>query len=68
MEFEDFFHQLDKQHDHISAEEKDLMKTKVRQTCENYYTIKNSTKIDEIIERLDQMQQARKKNKPTKGR
>ena len=51
-EFEAFYYHLDKQLRHLTAEERDRMKTKIRNSCENYYQIKHSTKVDEVIAKL----------------
>ena len=52
IEFEAFFRNVEKEMNHLSSEEKDRMKTKVRQACENYYLVKSSKKVDEVITRL----------------
>ena len=51
-EFEAFYYHLNKQLRHLTAEERDRLKTKIRSSCENYYQIKHSTKVDEVIARL----------------
>ena len=51
-EFEAFYYHLDKQLKHLSNKEKEELKTNLRKSCENYYKIKNSNKIDNMIKRL----------------
>ena len=51
-EFESFFYGLKKQLGHLTSDEHDELKTKLRRSCENYYNIKNKDKVDETINKL----------------
>ena len=45
---------LSKQLKHLTSDEKDELKTKIRRSCENYYNVKTSSKVQEIIDKLAQ--------------
>ena len=51
-EFEAFFYQLKKQLRHLSSDEIDELKSKLRRSCENYYNLKTENKLDNIIMKL----------------
>ena len=51
-EFEAFFYGLTKQLSHLTVEERDELKTKLRRSCENYYNIKNTSKTHDVIKKL----------------
>ena len=51
-EFEAFFYGLNKQLGHLSSLERDEFKTKIRKSCENYYKIRNDSKVEETIKKL----------------
>ena len=48
-ELEAFYYNLDKQTSHITSDEKDIMKSKIRRTCENYLNIPTKTQFDKVI-------------------
>ena len=66
-EFETFFYGLNKQLKHLTSDERDELKTKLRRSCENYYKVKTNTKVQDTIDKL-----AKEKNirilKQDKGR
>ena len=66
-EFETFFYGLNKQLKHLSSDERDELKTKLRRSCENYYKVKTDDKFQNVIKKL-----AKEKNirilKQDKGR
>ena len=66
-EFETFFYGLNKKLKHLTSDERDELKTKLRRSCENYYKVKNNSKVQETIDKL-----AKEKNirilKQDKGR
>ena len=51
-EFEAFFYHLNKQLQHLTADERDELKYKLRRSCENYYNTKNTNKVHGVIAKL----------------
>ena len=49
-EFESFYWQLFQHAKHLSQQEQDQLKSKIRRTCENYARIKTQYKYKKIIE------------------
>ena len=58
-EFEAFFYQLNKQLKHLSSNEMDELKSKLRRSCENYYKLKNENKMDKVIMKLSRNKEIR---------
>ena len=52
-EFEVFFYSLKKQLGHLTSDEKDELKSKLRRSCENYYrSSRSKDEVDEIIQKI----------------
>ena len=51
-EFEAMFYHLDKHFKDLPASEKDVMKSKIRRTCENYTSLPSKSNYEETIKRL----------------
>ena len=66
-EFETFFFSIRKHMRHLTSDEKDELKSKLRRSCENYYKVKSDDKVQKVIDKL-----AKEKNirilKQDKGR
>ena len=50
--FEAFFYHVNKQLQHLTSDERDELKSKMRRSCENYYKVKNKKKVEEIIDKV----------------
>ena len=48
-EFEAFYHRLEKQFTHLPSTETDVLKSKLRRTCENYINVPMKTKYEKTI-------------------
>ena len=54
-EFEAFCYGLNKHLNHLTAVEKDELKSKLRRSCENYYKIKNDNRVQDTIQKLSRI-------------